>query len=203
MERTLIVAVNGSPNPRGNTAALLEAALQACRAEGADTAVIHCQQALRGQRQKFCVACESPCTGKCGQGTRLGEAHALMARADGLLLGSPVYFGTVSAQLKAFWDKTRHLRTARALLNVPGGALAVGASRFGGQETTLRALQDMMLVQGMLVVGDGEREHDCGHLGAAAQRPATADEEGLQRAALLGRRLVEVARVTRSIRVRT
>ncbi|MCR4400676.1 MAG: flavodoxin family protein, partial [Syntrophomonadaceae bacterium] len=141
--------------------------------------------------------------GKCGQGTRLGEAHALMARADGLLLGSPVYFGTVSAQLKAFWDKTRHLRTARALLNVPGGALAVGASRFGGQETTLRALQDMMLVQGMLVVGDGEREHDCGHLGAAAQRPATADEEGLQRAALLGRRLVEVARVTRSIRVRT
>ena len=99
----------------------------------------------------------------------------LLRRADGILLGSPVYFGTVSAQLKSFWDKTRLLRREKYLINVVGGALAVGGSRFGGQETTLRALQDMMLCQGMIVVGDAHLEEDAGHQGRG---PAGRHREG-------------------------
>ncbi|MDI6688874.1 MAG: NAD(P)H-dependent oxidoreductase [Actinomycetota bacterium] len=38
------------------------------------------------------------------------EVFNLLKQADGVVLGSPVYFGTVSAQMKAFWDKTRDIR---------------------------------------------------------------------------------------------
>jgi len=198
-----IIALNGSPNKNGNTAFMLNTALATCREMGARTEMIHCQEALKGIRNKFCVNCEVPCSGKCGRGKPLETAFGLLRQADGLLIGSPVYFGTVSAQLKAFWDKSRFLRNEKALLNVPGGAVAVGASRFGGQETTIRAIHDLMLVQGMLVLGDGYWEYDCGHQGAAAQRPAQTDDNGLQRTVILAKRLVEVARATRSIRTKT
>ena len=43
--------------------------------------------------------------------------------------------------------------------------------RFGGQETTIKAIHDLMLVQGLIIVGDGHRDFDSGHQGACAQRP--------------------------------
>ena len=203
MSDVLIVALNGSPNKNGNTAFMLNTALGVCREMGAETEMIHCQEALKGMRNKFCVNCEVPCSGKCSRGKPLEKVFELLRRADGLLVGSPVYFGTVSAQLKAFWDKTRFLRSEKAFLNVPAGALAVGASRFGGQETTIRAIHDILLVHGMLVIGDGYWEYDCGHQGAAAQRPAETDENGIKRTVVIAKRLVEVARATQAIRRRT
>jgi multimeric flavodoxin WrbA len=124
----------------------------------------------------------------------------LLRRADGLILGSPVYFGTVAAPLKAFWDKTRRIRKELALLNVVGGAVAVGGSRFGGQETTLRAMHDMMLTQGMTLVGDGHFSGDAGHHGACAQQPAGDDHQVFERTRLLVQRVVEVARATADLR---
>jgi len=150
---TFIVALNGSPNKDGNTAFLLQQALDECIKMGAAVRLLHCWEILKDQKIPFCVACSSPCLGKCSEGSRLSEAFDLISRADGLIVGSPVYFGTVSAQLKAFWDKSRFLRTEKKLLNVVGGAITVGASRFGGQETTLRAIHDMLMAQGMIIVG--------------------------------------------------
>jgi len=82
-----------------------------------------------------------------------------------------------------------------------GGALAVGSARFGGQETTLRAIHDIMLCHGMTVVGDGFHDADCGHHGGCAQSPSSEDARGLDRAAILARRVYEVADATRLIRV--
>jgi len=73
-------------------------------------------------------------------------------------MGSPVYFGTrMPGQLKAFWDKTRVLRREKALAaECCRGAIAVGAGTLWGvKKTTLKAIHDMMLVQGMIIVGDG------------------------------------------------
>ncbi|MDD3879844.1 MAG: flavodoxin family protein, partial [Syntrophomonas sp.] len=72
----------------------------------------------------------------------------------------------------------------------------------GGQETTLRAIQDMMLVQGMIVVGDGFHEDDCGHMGGAGQRPANEDDNAINRSRILGKRIWEVAMATRDLRIR-
>jgi len=193
--------LNGSPDRNGNTSVLLGEALKACSDLGADTELIHCREALKGLRNQFCINCQSPCQARCAEGKPLARAFESMSQADGMIIGSPVYFGTVSGQLKAFWDKTRSLRTNKRLLNVVGGAVAVGASTYGGQETAVQAIHHMMLVQGMIVVGDGYAEDDCGHLGAMAKRPAATDLESLQRTRILARRVVEVARATRDIRV--
>lgn len=199
----LLVAINGSPRKRGNTATLLQHALQAVAVyPDVETRLVHVTDALAGQETPFCRQCSNPCRGKCAQEAPLGEAFDLLRRSDALLMGSPVYFGTVSGQLKAFWDKSRVLRHEQALLNVVGGALSVGQSRFGGQENALRAMHEIMLVHGMTIVGDGLAGDGCGHHGACAQRPAAEDAQALQRAAILARRLVEVAASTRALRRR-
>lgn len=198
----LIIGINGSPRKNGNTAFLLNTALEAAKSIGAETALIHVVDALAGQSIPFCVVCSNPCEGRCSKGNALGEAFSVLRKADGVLLGSPVYFGTVSAQLKAFWDRTRILRREKALLNVVGGAITVARSRFGGQETTLKALFDMMIIQGMIIVGNGCKE-DAGHHGSCAQEPSDKDEFAIERAKRLGLRVAEVASVTMSLRRRS
>lgn len=197
----LFLALNGSPRGNGNTASMLEAASGVFIQNGAQCITIQVSSVMADIKNPFCLACSNPCNGRCYAGTRLEETYSLLSRADGIIVGSPVYFSTVSAQMKAFWDKTRILRGKKALLNTVGGALAVGGARFGGQETTLRAIHDMMLCQGMTVVGDGYHEADCGHQGGCAQSPLPEDREGLRRAAILARRVYEVAEATRAIRI--
>ena len=199
----LIIGLNGSPNKKGNTAFLLEEALDEIRSLGVAAELVHCSEALKGQKHPFCLHCSAPCSTKCYKDTALEEIFEQFSQCAGLILGSPVYFGTVSGQMKAFWDKTRAIRRKKALLNVVGGALTVGGSRFGGQETTLRALQDIMLVHGMLIIGDGYIDDDCGHQGVAAHRPAESDENARQRARIMARRMVQVCKATQTIRRRT
>lgn len=196
----LILAINGSPNKNGNTAHMLNIALEEVRALGAEGVFLQVSDVLKDVKVPFCIACSNPCEGKCYKGTALEEAFNLMLKADGIIIGSPVYFCTVSAQLKGFWDKTRKLRTGKGLINKVGGALAVGGARFGGQETTIRAIHDMMLCQGMTVVGDGYHADDAGHQGGCCQRPARDDQEGLKRTRILARRVFEVAEATKNLR---
>lgn len=195
-----VIGLNGSPRGRGSTAYLLEQALKVVRHEGADAALIHLQPLLQKQKYPFCRACSSPCTGSCYRGSALEQVFRDLAQADALIIGSPVYFGTVSAQIKGFWDKSRKLRADQALLNTVGAAVSTGGARFGGQETTVRALQDMMLVQGMIIVGDGHRSADAGHQGCCSQSPASSDENAIRRVEILARRVVEVARATSLLR---
>lgn len=197
-----VLGLNGSPQKEGNTVALLQNALSAAAEMGAETRLLHVFDAVKGLTQPFCTNCVPVCEGACTTGNNLGEAYDLLSRADGIIIGSPVYFGTVSAQLKAFWDKSRVLRKRKALVNVIGGAVAVGASRFGGQETTIRAIHDIMLVQGMTIIGDGYIEDDAGHQGVCAQKPAADDSFGLKRAAIMGRRVAELAEATMKLRQR-
>lgn len=196
----LIVAINGSPNRKGNTAAMLRVALEEVNRSGAEGKFFQVHELLATSKVPYCMACSNPCVGKCFQGTALEEAYQVLKKCDGIIMGSPVYFCTVSAQLKAFWDKTRFLRKDKSLLNVVGGALAVGGARFGGQETTLRAMHDMMLCQGMTLVGDGYVGDDAGHQGACAQRLAVDDQNGMLRTKILARRVVETARATVELR---
>ncbi len=185
-----LLAINGSPLKKGNTAHLLELVLQAAREEGVQTRLLHVMDALKDQKRPYCVACSSPCKELCHEeDPRLREAVDLLEGCGGLVLGSPVYFGTVSGQLKSFWDKTRAARTRHSLVGKAGAAVSVGASRFGGQETTLRALHDMMIIHGMYIVGDGNMADDAGHHGVCAQRPAAEDDYAAGRAGVLGRRL--------------
>lgn len=190
----LIVAVNGSPQRAGNTYALVDAVLKRCAELGARTEIIHVMDALEEQEEAYCVACATPCPETCHNSAPLADAYDLLRDADALVVGSPVYFGTLSGQLKAFWDKSRNLRGEKALTNKPAGVVAVGAGRFGGQETTVRAIQDILLVHGMRIIGDSSMESGPGHQGVCAQRPAETDASALERARVLAEGLVEAAK---------
>ena len=196
----LIVGENGSPNQNGNTGELLRLVLDKAAALGARTALIDCAALLAACDQPFCTACATPCPGVCYADTPLAAAFELLKEADGLVVGSPVYFGTVAAQLKAFFDKARKVRAGKELYNTVGAALAVGASRFGGQETTIRAIHDILLVQGLILVGDGYGDDDCGHQGVGAQRPVQTDDCAKKRADILAKRLIEVCQATAPLR---
>ncbi len=196
----LIVGLNGSPNKNGNTKALLEKILIKAKSLGAETIILDVPELLKSAKQPFCIACTNPCSGQCFQGTALAEAYEQLKKADGILLGSPVYFGSVSGQLKAFFDKTRKLRGEKGLYNTVAAGVTVGNSKYGGQETTIKALHDIMLVQGMIIVGDGYHEDDCGHHGVCAQKPGGEDEFALRRAEILAKRMVEVCGATASLR---
>ncbi len=193
----LILAINGSPNKEGNTAFLLNKVLEEAGENGAQTEIIHVMDALEDQDKPYCDACSSPCNRSCIDGTELESVFARLEESDGVILGSPVYFGTVSAQMKAFWDKSRCVRTKKALIGKVGGAVSVGASRFGGQETTVRALHDIMLIQGMNIIGDGSTEFDAGHQGVCGQKPAEEDQDAIKRAKVMGRRIVKEAQKDR------
>ena len=81
-----------------------------------------------------------------------------------------------------------------------GGAVTVAMARFGDQETTVKAIHDLMLIQGMIIVGDGHRDFDCGHHGVCAQQPSMNDINAIDRSRIMARRIVEVAEATQSLR---
>lgn len=198
----LILGLNGSPNKEGNTSFLLNSVLETVSELGAETQILHVDALVKSAKHPFCSVCSNPCSGVCFKETKLEEAYELLKRADGVIFGSPTYFGTVSAQLKAFFDKTRRLRRDKGLYNLVAAGVTVGGSKYGGQEATMKALHDIMLVHGMIIVGDGFAEKDCGHHGVIAQRPAQSDDFALSRVELLGKRMVEVCEATQFLRRR-
>lgn len=190
-----ILALNGSPNTDGNTAKILNFILDEAERNGADRVeLVQVGDLISKTDQPFCVGCQNPCEEvRCVKGP-VKDALDKLKEADAVILGSPVYFGSVTGQLKAFWDKTRSARKQKSLQDTPGAAVSVGASRFGGQEKTIRTLQDMMLIQGMTIVGDGSIEYNPGHQGVAGQREILEDDNAVERARVLAHRLVYTAR---------
>ena len=184
-----IVGLNGSHNPAGNTAFLLNTVLGHCREAGAETELISVHDAILDCKHPFCVSCASPCPKVCYRGTKLEEAFEKVTKADFVLFGSPVYFGSMTAQLKAFFDKTRAVRAEKAWLGKPMAAAAVGASKYGGQEHTIEHIQACAFVSGMTVVGNSSGL-SMGHFGLAAQKPAEEDAYALREAKSLADRIM-------------
>lgn len=98
-------------------------------------------------------------------------------RYDGIILGSPVYFGGVASELKELIDDTTFVRGK--LIGKVGAAFTTSGDRTGGKETAILSIVQAMLIHGMIVVGDpianseGNEEHNGGHYGLAADGQIT------------------------------
>jgi len=182
-----IVGINGSPKKDGDTAFLLKNVLNNC--EGAKTEIINIGDAVLSAKTPFCISCSSPCDKRCYKGTDLEDAFNKISKADFIVFGSPVYFGSMSAQLKAFFDKTRAIRGEKTWLGKPMAAVSVGASKFGGEERTIDHIQSCALVLGMTVIGNGS-ELGMGHFGVSAQSPAKDDENALKQCKSLANAII-------------
>lgn len=167
-----ILALNGSHNKDGNTQYLLKKILSYFPED--DTEIINVFDAITDAKYPFCINCTTPCTGMCYKGTLLEDAFEKVSEADFVIIGSPVYFGSMTAQLKAFFDKTRKIRAEKKWLLKPMAAVSVGASKYGGQERTIDDIQSCAFVSGMIVIGNGS-DINMGHFGVSAQKPALDD----------------------------
>ena len=113
----------------------------------------------------------------------------------GLIIGSPVYFRTMSALCKAFLEQCALLRNPKLLwADKAVGVLAVGAFRNGGQELVVQQIQAALLCHEAMVVGGKPRAHQGATLwNAGAGDNITTDAFGVDTAKLLGRRVAEAA----------
>lgn len=72
--------------------------------------------------------------------------------ADAIIAGSPVYFGTMAAELKSVFDNFVGIR--KKMGNKVGAAFATSGDISGGKETTMMSIIQAFLIYGMIVVGD-------------------------------------------------
>jgi len=111
---------------------------------------------------------------------------------DGLIIGSPSYFRSMSALCKAFLERLAVLRSPKLLLaDKPVGVLAVGAYRNGGQELVIEQIQAAMLCHEVMIVGGKPGAHQGATLWNNYNDDITKDEFGMNSARKLGIRVAE------------
>lgn len=194
-----IVGVCCSPRKGKTTAAAMQACLAAAKAAAPNVEVEMIE--LAGLKIPGDVAAGVSLTP--GEKDDFPAVAEKLGRPDvaGVIVGTPVYFGNMSALCKAFLDRCMVFRkNTFALGNKVGGVLAVGGARNGGQELAVQSVLAALLCQEMIVVGDGRpTAHIGGTLFNNGQDDISGDEFGLATAKNLGRRVAEVAvRVNRA-----
>ena len=148
-----VVAFNGSGRKDGNTAILLRVVLDELAKEGIETELIQ----LAGNPLQGCIACF-----KCFQNKdkkcavtndKLNEYLAKMMEADGVLLGSPVYYADASASIKALIERCGLVSTANGGLYTHKVGGAVAAVRRAGAIRTFDTLNHFFQYSQMFIVG--------------------------------------------------
>lgn len=183
-----IVAVCCSPRKGKTTAAALTLALDAARAtnpERIETELIE----LAGLK----IPVFDPAAQDNGDFAALAPKLRDPA-VGGILVGTPVYFGSMSSLCKAFLDHCIAFRKGgMQLRNKVAGVVAVGGVRNGGQELTIAGVLPALLAQEMVVVGDGRPTAHTGATLINTDDSIAKDEFGSETARNLGRHLAEVA----------
>jgi len=180
------LGISGSPRRGGNSETLLEAALDGTRAAGAETELVRLNE-LSFVGCQACDACFE--AGRCPQPDGLAPVLDRLREADVWLLASPIYFDSISAQLKLCFDRCRcFIRDPGKAERRRSGALIVTyeASRTAFYEDVARHFVGYFDGWfGTFGCVDVMAEAGLGPAGAAAARP-----ELLARARALGERLV-------------
>jgi len=107
--------------------------------------------------------------------------------AKGLIVGSPVYFGSMAAQLKEVLDKFVSVRPK--MENKVGAAFTTSGDPTGGKETTMMSIIQALLIYGMIVCGDPLSA--TGHYGVACV--GAPDDKTSQNALKLGERVAHLS----------
>ncbi len=188
---TKIIAICCSPRKGKSTAA----ALKVCLAGAAE---------IQGVQTELIELAGLAIPGQVAAGVKLapGEKDDFPALAPrladptvgGIIIGTPVYFGNMTSLCKAMIDRFITFRRAWALAGKVGGVLAVGGSRNGGQEMTIRSVQTALFAQEMILIGEGRPTSHCGAtVWSGGKKNVTDDELGMSLAKNLGKRVATLA----------
>jgi multimeric flavodoxin WrbA len=145
-----VVLLSGSPKPSGNTALLMQECAKVIEASGVETEII----SFAGKKIEACIGC-GRCAkeGKCGLNDGLNEIIDKIRVADGLIVGTPVYFGTARGDVMCALQRIGYVsrNTDNFLTGKVGGPVAV--ARRGGQTLTLQEMLMFFLINDMIVPG--------------------------------------------------
>jgi multimeric flavodoxin WrbA len=143
-----VLGIVGSPRRNGNTEMLMTHTLKAVAESGLDTELI----TLSGKDIRGCNACMA-CSKKeeCSIGDDLFPIYLKMKEADGIILGSPVYFGSATAIMKAFMERAGYIArfNGEPFTGKVGGPLVV--ARRAGHNFTFSQLTLWYQILGFVI----------------------------------------------------
>lgn len=144
-----ILAISGSPRGKqSNTRRLIELVLDGAKSVGAETELAD----LSELHICYCTACNScHVTGQCVIDDDMGPLRDKMLGADGLVLGSPLYFDSVTAQLKTVIDRLAEVVHCQMFLGKYG--CSVGTSGGPEKDTVVDYMNGLLVRLGCTVVG--------------------------------------------------
>ena len=174
-----VLMINGSPKAHGNTALALEEMVKIFAQEGIEAEIVQVGHlAVRG-----CIAC-GHCyrEGKCVFDDVVTQLSEKFRDADGLVVGSPVYYASANATLIAALDRLFYSSHFDMRMKV-GASVAV--ARRGGCSATFDELNKYFTISGMPVASS--QYWNSVHGGAPGQ--AEQDEEGMQTLRTLARNM--------------
>ncbi len=174
-----VLLLNGSPHKSGCTFVALHEMEQVFAQEGIETELVH----VGNLPARGCIACNYCAkNGKCVHNDIVNDLAGKFEEADGLVVGSPVYYAGPNATLTAILDRLFYSTHFSKDLKV--GA-AVTSCRRGGNETTFDRLNKYFGISGMPIAGG---QYWNGIHGRNADE-ARQDEEGLQSMRTLARQM--------------
>jgi multimeric flavodoxin WrbA len=180
-----VIGFNGSARKDGNTAILIRKVFDELEAEGIETKLIN----LGAQSVNGCLACMKCFENKDGHCVQvkdpLNDWVDEMAAADGIILGSPVYFANISGQIKCFMDRAWMVARANDSLFRRKVGAAVVAARRAGAVTTFHALNAYFTISEMIVVGSAYWNMAYGR----EKGESLQDAEGMEIMATLGKNM--------------
>ena len=108
----------------------------------------------------------SPCThcnlcaetkGKCSISDDMDEIYKALKEADGIIMASPIHFGSISAQLKAIIDRCQAMimEDLDIFKNKVGISIVVGGDRSGGQELAIQQINTFYLLNKIIPLSGG------------------------------------------------
>ncbi|MFX1572104.1 MAG: flavodoxin family protein [Promethearchaeota archaeon] len=151
----LLLGISGSPRNQGTEYAVQYALKYASEKFGFDTDF----WTVRNKKINFCIHCDYCIREKkgCINKDDMQILYDKLEQAKFLLLGTPVFQGNLSGQLKTVMDRCRAMvaKNPNVFKNKIGGALAIGGDRNGGQEIAIRSILDFFQQNHILVVSGG------------------------------------------------
>ncbi|MHB9154573.1 MAG: flavodoxin family protein [Endomicrobiales bacterium] len=180
-----VAAFNGSARKDGNTALLIKAVFEELNAAGIETELVQ----LAGKPVHGCRACRkcfSTKNRRCAfDDDFINECIEKMVRADGIILGSPVYFADVSTEMKALIDRAGYVSRANGdMLQRKAGA-AVVAVRRAGAIHAFDTLNHFFLIGQMIIPGSSYWNIGMGREAGEVSK----DQEGIDTMRALGRNM--------------
>jgi multimeric flavodoxin WrbA len=148
-----VVAFNGSPRKNGNTSILIHTVFEVLNKEGIETELIQ----VGNKPVHGCTAC-----GKCREikdrrchikNDLLNECIGKMIEADGIILGSPVYFADITTEMKALIDVAGYVTRGNGHLLARKVGAGIVAVRRAGELHALNSMNNFFLINQMIIPG--------------------------------------------------